>query len=154
MGFSGDFLVVRSERALVEHSAASGGRVERVWEGEGGWQLAQGEFEGAGVTDGPALLVHVIDGDVAVVEVLGPVAGAWSCVLDQDLALDYGFPEERLQEPAAVAAKAAAWAGGLGLAPDGEHLAEVLGAAADEGVEELFFELLEALGIPLDIPEE
>lgn len=134
--------------------------VDQSWaSAEGGWQMVQGAFsDGIGPalvadTQGPAFMAHVLDSDVAIVEVVAPDTGAWSCVLDRRMARDYGFPEHLFKDPETVAAAAAAWAERVGLEPDQDALRQVLAADADPFVEELVFDLVRALGIALELPD-
>jgi hypothetical protein len=188
VGFTGDFVVVRSDRPLLELPQFAGDDAG-CREGDkdcfhlcgsrpGGWQTLQvlhGLSEDSDWLDdlvqetgSPVIIASVFDSDLCDVRGLAADgSAAWSAALDPQAMVDYEIPAGEALElstreenlgwylaaiPSAVAA-VAAWSTASGVTPDREELAIVLGKRADPFVEDLFFELLDAAGLPASIAE-
>jgi hypothetical protein len=164
MGYWGYFVVGRSERPLGELDALSGAKgMEPRIEAPGGWQVweypsGDGEVGNmndlAAETGAPALFGYVMDSASVVVEAAAPDSGAWTtCLARAAMAgyLDAGNEgltlEDYFLEPGDAAARAVAWAAEAGHETDPEPLLDVLTADADPLAENLFFRLLDRLGV-------
>ncbi|WP_052434309.1 hypothetical protein [Streptacidiphilus melanogenes] len=167
MGFTGDFVLARSdvplrERALFASGCTDGHLdcVSSCRSRPGGWQTLQIHH---GVRDdslaafqelvhdtaAPILIANVMDSDVCQVRGLTPSGARWSTFLDPPVAADYGIPE-----PApGAAADITRWAAEAGFTADAEALAAVLTKRADPFVETLLFELIDACGFPTGLPD-
>ncbi|MFD8075174.1 hypothetical protein ACFV3E_21310 [Streptomyces sp. NPDC059718] len=124
-------------------------------------------------TGSPVLIASVFDSDVCLVRGLTPSGAVWSAFLDPEMAADYeiaGSPpavddappgeseKERnvrwmLAEVPGTAEEIAGWAAEAGFTADRDTLREVLAKRADPFVEDLFFELIDACGLPPVRPE-
>lgn len=173
MGYWGYFVVGRSERPLDGLDALAGveGLVLRQSAPDGWqvWEYASNEGEVgtmnslARETGSPALFGYVMDSASVVVEAAGPESGGWTTCLargamarhlgadDSDdshgdggdgLALDDYF-----LEPRDAAARAVAWAAEAGHVVAEEPLLDVLTAEPDLLAENLFFRMLDRLGV-------
>lgn len=166
MGFWGAYVVCRSETPLDDLQAVIE-RHDGVDEHEhrpGGWQI--GRYPGPELADespamlaelaeeagAPALTGFVLDSDTVFVEGCSSTGGHWRACLareaaegyceDDDEDFDAEFP---LPEPAAQAA--ATWAREAGLTPDPSGLLATFAEEDSDFAEELFFRLLDQLGI-------
>ncbi|MFG2692658.1 hypothetical protein [Kitasatospora sp. NPDC048407] len=166
MGFTGEFVLARSDRPLRELAVFAAGCAEGhadcvtdCWPRPGGWQTLQilhglrdnslRPFRQLVDTSGaPVLLANVMDSDVCEVVGLAPSGARWSTMLDPVMAADYGIPQP---EPGA-AEQITRWAAEAGFAADPVALAEVLAKRADPFVEELVFDLIDACGFPPSVP--
>ncbi|MFD3620821.1 hypothetical protein ACFWWT_37430 [Streptomyces sp. NPDC058676] len=166
MGFWGSFVVCRSEipldglQAVVERHDGIDEHEHRP----GGWQI--GRYPGPELADdgpplladlaeetgAPALVGFVLDSDTVFVEGHSAGGGYWRACLvraaaeayceddEEDFDAEFPFPE-------AAARAAAAWAREAGLTPDPAGLLEVFAVEDADFAEELFFRLLEKLGV-------
>ncbi len=164
MGYWGYFVVGRSERPLAELDALAGakGMVQRS-SADGGWQVweypsGDGEVGNMNVlaaeTGAPALFGYVMDSDCVVVEAAAPESGAWTTCLARAAMAGYlGAASEGLTiedyflEPRDAAGRAVAWAAEAGHDVDTGPLLDVLTSDADPLAENLFFQLLDRLGV-------
>ncbi|MEU4652880.1 hypothetical protein AB0G32_02850 [Streptomyces sp. NPDC023723] len=165
MGYWGYLVVGRAERPLAALDALPGtadGMTARA-SGPDGWQVW--EYPGqsgvgnmndlAARTGAPALFGYVMDGACVVVEAAAPRSGAWTTCLGRKAMAGYlGVADDGLTledyflEPPDAADRAAAWAGEAGHPADAGDLLGVLTAEPSaEGAEELFFRLLDRLGV-------
>ncbi|MFD7707446.1 hypothetical protein [Streptomyces sp. NPDC059786] len=165
MGYWGYFVVVRSGRPLAELGtlAAAPGLVRRRT-APGGWQVweypgGDGDVGNMNVlareTAAPALFGYVMDSDCVALEAAAPESGAWTACLGRDAMAGYlggGDPDglgvdDYFLEPPDAAERAAAWAAEAGhrVAPD--VLLPVLTADPEPLAENLFFRLLDRLGV-------
>jgi len=164
MGYWGYFVVGRSERALTELEALSGaGDMTLRAEAPGGWQVweypsADGDVgnmnELARETGAPALFGYVMDSRCVVVEAAAPRSGAWTTCLARDAMAGYlGAGDEGLTledyflEPGDAAERAVAWAAEAGHEVNAEPLRDVLTSDPDPLAENLFFRMLDRLGV-------
>ncbi|MYS19521.1 hypothetical protein GA0115240_109430 [Streptomyces sp. DvalAA-14] len=168
MGFSGDFVLARSDRPLLELpplGAASCGEcadgcLHPCAERTGGWRTAQSGHgfltdhpkgllrELVASTGAPALLARVMDSDMCQVWGLTPSGAQWTVLLDPVMAADYDIPVPGPDEVRATAGSIAGWAAEAGFAAEPGALLSVLTKRADPFVEDLFFELIDACGLP------
>ncbi|MEU0209295.1 hypothetical protein ABZ235_04235 [Streptomyces canus] len=164
MGYWGYFVVGRGERPLAELDALAGaeGMVLRE-SAPGGWQVweyANGEGDVGNMnalaleSGSPALFGYVMDSASVVLEAAGPESGAWTTCLARGAMAEYiGGGEEGLTledyflEPRDAAARAVAWAAEAGHEVAEEPLLDVLNAAPDPLAENLFFRMLDRLGV-------
>ncbi|WP_369233714.1 hypothetical protein AB5J56_17715 [Streptomyces sp. R21] len=164
MGFWGYYVVGRGDGPLAELPALAEARgmVLRST-GPGGWQVweyANGEGEVGSMhalareTGAPALFGYVMDSDCVAVEAAAPDSGAWTTCLGRDAMAGYlGEDEQALTvddyflEPPDAAERAVAWAAEAGHEITAEPLLDVLTAEADPLAENLFFRLLDRLGV-------
>lgn len=164
MGYWGYFVVGRGERPLVELDALAGveGMVLRE-SAHGGWQVweyasAEGDVGSMNTlaleTGSPALFGYVMDSASVVLEAAGPESGAWTTCLARAAMAGYiGGGEEGLTledyflEPRDAAKRAVAWAAEAGHQVAEEPLLDVLGAEPDPSAENLFFRMLDRLGV-------
>ncbi|MEU8847099.1 hypothetical protein AB0C70_12865 [Streptomyces sp. NPDC048564] len=164
MGYWGYFVVGRGERPLAELDALAGaeGMTLRA-QAPGGWQVWEYPSGGADVgsmnalaleTGAPALFGYVMDSDCVVVEAAAPESGAWTTCLARGAMAGYlGAGSEGLTledyflEPPDAAERAVAWAAEAGHEVNAESLVDVLTADADPMAENLFFRLLDRLGV-------
>jgi len=168
MGFWGYFVVGRAERPLAGLDALSGaaqGMTLRT-SAPGGWQVWEYPSSGADIgnmndlareTGAPALFGYVMDSDCVVVEAAAPESGAWTtCLARSAMARRIAGGEEELTvddyflEPRDAAARAVDWAAEAGHTVSADDLVEVLSADPDPVAENLFFRLLDRLGV---VPE-
>ncbi|MBT2675656.1 hypothetical protein J7E95_33660 [Streptomyces sp. ISL-14] len=166
MGYWGYFVVGRGERSLAELDALAGAEGMTLREqAPGGWQVweypsGDGEVGNmnalARETGAPALFGYVMDSDCVVVEAAAPESGAWTTCLGRAAMAGYlGAGDEGLTvedyflEPADAAERAVAWAAEAGHEVNAESLIDVLTAEADPLAENLFFRLLDRLGVVL-----
>ncbi|MFR0357825.1 hypothetical protein [Streptomyces sediminimaris] len=162
MGYWGYFVVGRSERPLTQLDALSGAEGMELRTGApGGWQVweypnGEGEVGNmntlAGETGAPALFGYVMDSDCVVVEASAPVSGAWTTCLARVamagyLGTDGLTVEDYFLEPRDAADRAVAWAAEAGHDVPAGPLLDVLNAEADPLAENLFFRLLDRLGV-------
>jgi hypothetical protein len=169
MGFSGDFVLARSERPLLELAAfgaddvcgACGGAcVHRCDARPGGWQTVQFGHELltesrrrwlrelVAQTGAPALVALVFDSDVCQVWGESPSGASWTVFLDPVMAADYDIPIPGPEQVREAAGRIVAWAAEAGFAADRDALLGVLSRRADPFVEDLFFALIDACGLP------
>jgi hypothetical protein len=164
MGYWGYFVVGRAEgpldgltalagmEGLRPHTTAPGGW--QVWE----WPSADGEIAGmsalAGQTGAPALFGYVMDSACVVLEAAGEESGVWTACLARAATARYlGAESEGLTledyflPPRDAADRAVAWAAEAGHTVPAEPLYEVLTAEPDPLAENLFFRLLDRLGV-------
>jgi hypothetical protein len=167
MGWWGSLVLGRSERPIAELGALGeyGETLELRAELGGGWQVWAHDGaeladtverwlpELAGACRSPVLTAFVLDSDCADVRGFGPDSGWWSACLDRPsmdgylsedgLEVDDSFPDSR------EAARAAAnWSADAGQAADESALVRVFEAEAEPFAEDLFDDLLAALGLP------
>ncbi|WP_324789025.1 hypothetical protein [Streptomyces sp. H51] len=164
MGYWGYFVVGRSERPLAELDALAGAEgMVRRGTAPGGWQLweypnGEGEIGNMNVlareTGAPALFGYVMDSDCVVVEAAAPRSGAWTtCLARAAMAghladgQDGLTVEDYFLQPGDAAVRAVAWAAEAGHEVAEEPLLEVLTADPDPLAENLFFRLLDRLGV-------
>jgi hypothetical protein len=162
MGYWGYFVVGRGERPLAELDALAGaeGMVLRE-SAPGGWQVweyANGEGDVGNMnalaleTGSPALFGYVMDSSSVVLEAAGPESGAWTTCLARSAMAGYlgedGLTvEDYFLEPRDAAARAVAWAAEAGHEVAEEPLLDVLTADPDPLAENLFFRMLDRLGV-------
>ncbi|MEU0406972.1 hypothetical protein ABZ307_03975 [Streptomyces griseorubiginosus] len=164
MGYWGYFVVGRGERPLAELDALAGveGLVLRE-SAPGGWQVWEypggdgdvGSMNSLALETGsPALFGYVMDSAAVVVEAAGPESGGWTtCLARGAMAAYIGGGEEGLTlddyflEPRDAAARAVAWAAEAGHAVAEEPLLDVLNSEPDPLAENLFFRMLDRLGV-------
>ncbi|MEV0176743.1 hypothetical protein AB0I00_37235 [Streptomyces sp. NPDC050803] len=164
MGYWGYFVVGRAERPLTELEVPVGaGDMTLRQEAPGGWQVweypsSEGEVGSmnalADRTGSPALFGYVMDSDCVVVEAAAPESGAWTtCLARAAMAGRLSAGQEGLTledyflEPRDAAERAVAWAAEAGHEVAAEPLLEVLTADPDPLAENLFFRLLDRLGV-------
>ncbi|KUL39666.1 hypothetical protein [Streptomyces regalis] len=164
MGYWGYFVVGRGERPLAELDALAGAEGMTLRDqAPGGWQVweypsGDGEVGNmnalADETGAPALFGYVMDSDCVVVEAAAPESGAWTTCLARAAMAGYlGAGDEGLTvedyflEPGDAAERAVAWAAEAGHDVNAESLIDVLTAEADPLAENLFFRLLDRLGV-------
>ncbi|MDF3143603.1 MULTISPECIES: hypothetical protein [unclassified Streptomyces] len=162
MGYWGYFVVGRGERPLAELDALAGAEGMTLRDqAPGGWQVWEypsGEGEVGSMnalareTGAPALFGYVMDSDCVVVEAAAPENGAWTTCLARDAMAGYlgedGLTvEDYFLEPPDAAERAVAWAAEAGHEVNAESLIDVLTAEADPMAENLFFRLLDRLGV-------
>ncbi|MFE1834785.1 hypothetical protein [Streptomyces sviceus] len=164
MGYWGYFVVGRGERPLAELDALAGAeRMVLRESAPGGWQVweyASGEGDVGNMnvlaleTGSPALFGYVMDSASVVLEAAGPESGAWTTCLARAAMAEYlGGGEEGLTledyflEPRDAAARAVAWAAEAGHEVAEEPLLDVLNAEPDPLAENLFFHMLDRLGV-------
>jgi hypothetical protein len=167
MGYWGYFVVGRGERPLAELDALAGaeGMVLRE-SAPGGWQVWEYASGGGEVgnmnalaleTGSPALFGYVMDSASVVLEAAGPESGAWTtCLARAAMARHLGAGasdeegpvlEDYFLEPRDAAARAVAWAAEAGHEVAEEPLLDVLSAEPDLLAENLFFRMLDRLGV-------
>lgn len=168
MGYWGYFVVGRAERPLTGLDAlagAAGGMTLRT-SAPGGWQVWEYPGGGDGVgsmndlareTGAPALFGYVMNSDCVAVEAASPESGAWATCLARAAMAGYlegqreGLTvDDYFLEPADAAERAVFWAEEAGHTVSGEDLLDVLTADPDHMAENLFFRLLDRLGV---VPE-
>jgi hypothetical protein len=167
VGFWGSFVVCRGETPLEDLAPVAewSGALEENRRWAGGWQV--GQYSGSAIADGaaallpklaartgsPALIAFVLDSDAVSVEGCRPGAGLWRACLcreamasylkDSDMDLGAVFLPAR-----EAARRAGEWAVAAGAAPDSGRLEHLFSLGhADPFAEELFFEMLESLGL-------
>jgi hypothetical protein len=164
MGYWGYFVVGRDERPLAELDALAGaeGMVLRE-SAPGGWQVweyanAEGDVGNMNTlaleTGSPALFGYVMDSASVVLEAAGPQSGAWTTCLARAAMAAYieggetGMTlEDYFLDPGDAAARAVAWAAEAGHEVAEEPLLDVLGAEPEPLAENLFFRMLDRLGV-------
>ncbi|WP_217209315.1 hypothetical protein [Streptomyces sp. AC550_RSS872] len=164
MGYWGYFVVGRGERPLAELDALAGAEGMTLREAApGGWQVWEypsgdgdvGSMNAlAGETGAPALFGYVMDSASVVVEAAAPESGAWTTCLARAAMAGYlGAGDEGLTledyflEPSDAAERAVAWAFEAGHEVNTESVIDVLTSEADPLAENLFFRLLDRLGV-------
>ncbi|MHC3468223.1 hypothetical protein ACYF6T_05885 [Streptomyces sp. 7R007] len=164
MGYWGYLVVGRSERPLAELDALAGVEgMELRAEAPGGWQVweypsGDGDLGNMNVlareTGAPALFGYVMDSDCVVVEAAAPDSGAWTtCLARAAMAGHLGAGTEGptlddyFLEPADAAERAVAWAAEAGHEVAAGPLLDVFTADPDPLAENLFFRLLDRLGV-------
>lgn len=167
MGYWGYFVVGRGQRPLAELDALAGAQGMVLRESApGGWQVweyANGEGDVGNMnalaleTGSPALFGYVMDSASVVLEAAGPESGAWTTCLARAAmarylrggASDGEGPtlEDYFLEPRDAAARAVAWAAEAGHEVAEEPLLDVLSAEPDPLAENLFFHMLDRLGV-------
>ncbi|MEU6989792.1 hypothetical protein ABZ953_03905 [Streptomyces sp. NPDC046465] len=165
MGYWGYYVVGRSEQPLAELAAVAAVRDElslldrrpdgwQVWEVPGGDGTRDvGNMNTlARETGAPALFGYVMDSDCVVVEAAAPRSGAWTTCLARAAMAEYlGDTELTVEdyflEPRDAAQRAVAWAAESGRTVSAKPLLDVLNADAQPSAEELFFRLLDRLGV-------
>lgn len=164
MGYWGYFVVGRAERPLAELDALAGAEAMALRDSApGGWQVWEypsGDGEVGNMNDlaretgAPALFGYVMDSASVVVEAAAPESGAWTTCLARAAMAGYlGAGDEGLTledyflEPPDAAARAVAWAAEAGHEVNTESVVDVLTADADPLAENLFFRLLDRLGV-------
>ncbi len=167
MGYWGYFVVGRGERPLAELDALSGaaGGLTLRTSAPDGWQVWEYPGEGdignmndlARETGAPALFGYVMNSDCVVVEAASPESGAWTTCLARTAMAGYldGQQEgltvdDYFLEPADAAERAVFWAEEAGHTVSAEDLAGILKSEPEELAENLFFRLLDRLGV---VPE-
>lgn len=164
MGYWGYFVVGRGERPLAELDALAGveGMTLRE-EAPDGWQVweypnGEGDVGSmnalAGETGAPALFGYVMDSASVLVEAAAPESGAWTTCLARGAMAGYlGADDEGLTledyflEPSDAAERAVVWAAEAGHEVNAESVIDVLTSEADPLAENLFFRLLDRLGV-------
>lgn len=164
MGYWGYFVVGRGERPLAELDALAGAEGMTLREeAPGGWQVweypsGDGDIGSmnalAGETGAPALFGYVMDSASVVVEAAAPESGAWTTCLARAAMAGYlgggneGLTlEDYFLEPGDAAGRAVAWAAEAGHEVNAESVIDVLTSEADPLAENLFFRLLDRLGV-------
>jgi hypothetical protein len=164
MGYWGYFVVGREQRPLAELDALSGAEGmtlrERAPDGWQVWEYPSGDAGIASMNDlaaetgAPALFGYVMDSACVVVEAAAPHSGAWTtCLARAATARHLGAGEDGpsledyFLEPADAAERAVAWAAEAGNEVNAGALLDVLTAEADSLAENLFFRLLDRLGV-------
>jgi hypothetical protein len=164
MGYWGYFVVGRSGRPLAELEALSGAEDLTLRELAPGdwqvWEYPNGEGDVGNMNDlaretgAPALFGYVMDSDCVVVEAAAPESGAWTTCLGRTAMAGYldadkeGLTvEDYFLEPRDAAGRAVAWAEEAGHTVNDGPLLDVLTADADPLAENLFFRLLDRLGV-------
>lgn len=164
MGYWGYFVVGRGERPLAELDALSGAGGmtlrERTADDWQVWEYPSGDGEVGSMNDlaresgAPALFGYVMDSACVVVEAAAPDSGAWTACLGRAaMARHLGAGDDALTledyflEPPDAAGRAAVWAAEAGREVNAESLVDVLTAEADSLAENLFFRLLDRLGV-------
>jgi hypothetical protein len=164
MGYWGYLVVGRSERPLGELGAlAETPGMSLRASAAGGWQVwasPDGDSDIGSMnvlaqeTGAPALFGYVMDSDCVVVEAAAPESGAWTTCLARAAMAGYlGADKEGLTledyflEPRDAADRAVAWAAEAGHDVAAEPLLDVLTADPDPLAENLFFRLLDRLGV-------
>ncbi|MCL8011780.1 hypothetical protein [Streptomyces sp. AS02] len=164
MGYWGYFVVGRGERPLAELDALAGAEGMALRDSApGGWQVWEypsGDGEVGNMNDlaretgAPALFGYVMDSDCVVVEAAAPDSGAWTTCLARAAMAGYlGAGDEGLTledyflEPQDAAERAVAWAAEAGHEVNAESVIDVFTADADPLAENLFFRLLDRLGV-------
>ncbi|NEB75118.1 hypothetical protein G3I40_07725 [Streptomyces sp. SID14478] len=167
MGYWGYYVVARSGSPLKELEALGAVRDELTLleERDGGWQVWEcpggGEEQPRDVgsmnslaaeTGSPALFAYVMDSRCAVVEAAAPQSGAWTTCLGRTAMTGYIGGDERSLEdyflpPRDAAERGVAWAAEGGSTVGDQPLYDVLRAEAEPSAEELFFRLLDRLGV-------
>ncbi|WP_406442824.1 hypothetical protein OHB14_28150 [Streptomyces sp. NBC_01613] len=164
MGYWGYFVVGRSERPLAELDALAGAKgMEPRAEAPGGWQVweypsGDGEVGNMNVlaaqTGAPALFGYVMDSASVVVEAAAPESGAWTTCLARAAMAGYlgdgnegRTLDDYFLQPRDAADRAVVWAAEAGHEIDAGPLLDVLTADADPLAENLFFRLLDRLGV-------
>lgn len=164
MGYWGYFVVGRGERPLAELDALAGAEGMTLREeAPGGWQVweypnGEGDVGSmnalAGETGAPALFGYVMDSASVVVEAAAPESGAWTTCLARGAMAGYlGAGDEGLTledyflEPSDAAERAVVWAAEAGHEVNAESVIDVLTSEADPLAENLFFRLLDRLGV-------
>ncbi|MFI7411290.1 hypothetical protein ACIBU0_21755 [Streptomyces sp. NPDC049627] len=162
MGYWGYFVVGRGERPLAELDALSGVEGLALRERAPGdwqvWEYPSGEGDVGNMNDlaretgAPALFGYVMDSDCVVVEAAAPQSGAWTTCLGRTAMAAYlgedGLTvEDYFLDPSDAAERAVAWAAEAGHEVNAESLVDVLTAEADPLAENLFFRLLDRLGV-------
>ncbi|MEU1270512.1 hypothetical protein [Streptomyces sp. NPDC005799] len=165
MGYWGYYVVGRGERPLAGLDALAGAKegMELRAEAPGGWQVWEypsedGELGNMNVlaaqTGAPALFGYVMDSASVVVEAAAPESGAWTTCLGRAAMAGYldagneGLTlEDYFLEPREAAERAVTWAAEAGHEVSAEPLVEVLTAEPDLLAENLFFRLLDRLGV-------
>lgn len=189
MGYSGDFVLLRSDSSLSDLRIFDDpewcveDRAEHFHECRprpGGWQtfqvhdcLPENDDDRwlsrlVTATGSPVMIASVVDSDVCYVRGLTPSGVAWSTFLDPVMAADYAVsvpppsqdeapPGETdrdrrvrwlLADVPGTAERIALWAAESGFSADREALRGVLSRRADPFAEDLFFELIDACGLP------
>ncbi|ATL29983.1 hypothetical protein [Streptomyces formicae] len=165
MGYWGYYVVGRSEQPLAELSAVASVREDlsllvrrddgwQVWEVPGGDGTRDvGNMNTLALETGaPALFGYVMDSDCVVIEASAPESGAWTTCLARRAMAGYlgdgGLTvEDYFLEPRDAAERAVAWAAEAGRTARKAPLLDVLNAEAEPSAEELFFRLLDRLGV-------
>ena len=91
------------------------------------------------------MLASVMDSDLCEVRGLTPSGVAWSTCLDPAMAADYDI---EVPDASDTADRIMAWSGEARCAVDRGALVDVLTKESDPFVEDLFFELIDACGLP------
>ncbi|MEU5045064.1 hypothetical protein [Streptomyces griseorubiginosus] len=173
MGYWGYFVVGRSERPLDGLDALAGveGLVLRESAPDGWqvWEYASGDGEVGNMhslareTGSPALFGYVMDSASVVVEAAGPESGGWTTCLARGAMTRYlgagdsgdsgdsggdGLAlDDYFLEPRDAAARAVGWAAEAGHMVAEEPLLDVLTSEPDPLAENLFFRMLDRLGV-------
>ena len=145
--------MARSDRSVAELAALQAVDALPLWRAtDGKWQILQAGMsedpDGSitAETGAPALVVHVVDSDFAVVLADSPGNLTWQCTLSPKTARAYDLPERWIGEPDDVTPRAVAWAEEAGLQPDPAAVRTALVAECDPFAEDLVFDLAMALG--------
>ncbi|MFB7513369.1 hypothetical protein [Streptomyces sp. NPDC056144] len=153
MGFSGTFLVARSDRPLTELAAVRAWEAVPVWWArDGDWQLLRAyplsdpPSSLLQETSAPVLVAHVVDSDFATIQAATADGTSWQCVLSPETARGYGLPEEWIVDPAQAAERATAWSRQCGVVPDPTALRSALTTESDPLAEDLVLTFVDALG--------
>ncbi|MFE1438027.1 hypothetical protein [Streptomyces sp. NPDC058739] len=159
MGYWGYFVVGRGPRPLGELLPVEGLRPHvSAPDGWQVWEYPSGEGDVGSMnalareTEAPALFGYVMDSDCVVIEAAAPESGAWSACLGRAAMAGYlgqdGLSvEDYFLEPRDAAERAAAWAAEAGHIADRDVLLDVFTAVPDPLAENLFFRLLDRLGV-------
>ncbi|MEU2564046.1 hypothetical protein ABZ626_32675 [Streptomyces longispororuber] len=164
MGYWGYYVVGRSERPLGECAALAGVRGElallerrpdgwQVWECPSKDSTDVGNMNAlAGETGAPALFGYVMGSDCVIVEAAAPESGAWTTCLARDATAHYLADgeltlEDYFLDPRDAAERAVAWAAEAGRRARSAALLDVLTADPEPSAEQLFFRLLDRLGV-------
>ncbi|MFJ5261309.1 hypothetical protein ACIQAC_12690 [Streptomyces sp. NPDC088387] len=164
MGYWGYFVVGRGERPLSAYEALAGVPAMELRESApDGWQVWEypsgdgdvGSMNALARESGaPALFGYVMDSACAVVEAAAPESGVWTTCLGRSTMAGYlGTDAEGLTledyflEPRDAADRAVAWAAEAGHTVEADRIADVFTADPDPLAENLFFRLLDRLGV-------
>lgn len=101
----------------------------------------------------PVLTGYIMDSDCAVIEGLGSESGFWRTCLGRDAMSAYMEESETdvdswFLSPSESVQVSRTWAGEAGLRASAEKLSEVFQVQPDPFVEEVFTDLIAALGVP------
>ncbi|WP_030233315.1 MULTISPECIES: hypothetical protein [unclassified Streptomyces] len=165
MGYWGYFVVGRGERPLAELDALAGAAdgMTRRASAPGGWQVWEYPSNDGDIgtmnavareTGAPALFGYVMNSECVALEAAAPESGAWTTCLGRAAMAGYlGAGREGLTiedyflEPRDAAEHAVRWAAEAGHEVNAGVVLDVLTSDPDSLAENLFFRLLDRLGV-------